>query len=284
MTAPQHILCVGRIYCDLLFRSDTLPRWGHEVFAEDFTSSAGGGAFITAAYLSAFGHRISLAGNAGAEFPFGPVIARDMQACDIDGQQIRPGTSAQVTVALAGGHDRAFLTYRDPALITAPDVTGCDHLHIGELSSLAECPALIEQARAAGATVSCDCGDGGGYPADVTGLIAGLDLFMPSQSEWQALRDSGLMPDLAPGALVVKMGEQGARTWDGTDWITTPALPATPKDPTGAGDAFNAGYLHRWLAGAAPLDCLQLGARCGAATVEMLGGWSGRDRVAAFKD
>ncbi|WP_327005663.1 PfkB family carbohydrate kinase [Dactylosporangium sp. NBC_01737] len=43
-------------------------------------------------------------------------------------------------------------------------------------------------------------------------------------------------------------------------------------DPTGAGDAFAAGFLAAWLTDAAPADALGSGARLGALAVAKVGG------------
>jgi sugar/nucleoside kinase (ribokinase family) len=44
-----------------------------------------------------------------------------------------------------------------------------------------------------------------------------------------------------------------------------------PIDPTGAGDAFAAGLLTAWCAGAEPADALAAGAALGAAAVQTIG-------------
>ena len=52
----EAVLCLGRLWCDLLFTG--LPRppsLGSEVFAEDVSIVPGGGAFITAAVFAAHG-------------------------------------------------------------------------------------------------------------------------------------------------------------------------------------------------------------------------------------
>jgi sugar/nucleoside kinase (ribokinase family) len=51
-------------------------------------------------------------------------------------------------------------------------------------------------------------------------------------------------------------------------------------DTTGAGDSFNAGFLHRWLEGAPLLDCLRLGAACGALSTRGLGGTAAQPTLA----
>jgi sugar/nucleoside kinase (ribokinase family) len=61
-------------------------------------------------------------------------------------------------------------------------------------------------------------------------------------------------------------------TLEGDEVVRVPAYPVETVDTTGAGDSFNAGFLHRWLAGAPIADCLRLGAACGALSTLGLGG------------
>ena len=50
--------------------------------------------------------------------------------------------------------------------------------------------------------------------------------------------------------LVMKRGAQGASAWVGGEAVHVAAPVVEVVDTTGAGDAFNAGYLSAWLAGA----------------------------------
>lgn len=275
------ILCVGRIYADLIFRSDQLPQWGREVFCEGFQYSAGGGAFISGAYLRALGHHVLIAGVAGAVQPFGDIIARDLREFDLDGSNLQYGRSPQITVALAGAQDRAFLTHRTDLAVTPPQVAAFDHLHIGELETLIECPELINLARSAGATISADCGDQAQFDAATEDLLAELDVFMPSASEFAALKRAGVSLDRVP-LLVEKQGAQGAAVHlrGGSAAVHMPAFSCQVVDTTGAGDAFNAGFLDVWLQGGDLREALTKGGELGACAISHLGGAAGAKKLA----
>ena len=64
-------------------------------------------------------------------------------------------------------------------------------------------------------------------------------------------RRAGWRREAKPGAvLVVKRGAQGASAWVGGEAVHVPAPVVEVVDTTGAGDAFNAGYLSARLGGA----------------------------------
>ena len=69
-------------------------------------------------------------------------------------------------------------------------------------------------------------------------------------------------------------------TLDGDAVVQVPAYRALTVDTTGAGDSFNAGFLHRWLDEAPLLECLRLGAACGALSTRALGGTAGQPTLA----
>jgi sugar/nucleoside kinase (ribokinase family) len=163
-------------------------------------------------------------------------------------------------------------------------MAGCDHLHASSFF-LQEglrpgLPDLFARARRAGLTTSLDTGfdPSGRWDGGLRETLRETDLFFPNEVELEALTGStdpaeGLRR-LANGRTCVaaKLGKNGAMTLDGEKAVHVPAYPVETVDTTGAGDSFNAGFLHRWLAGAPLAECLRLGAACGALSTLGLGG------------
>lgn len=278
MTAGSSILCAGRIYCDLVFTGlDGAPEPGREVFADALKICAGGGAYITSAYLAALGEQVGLVGMLPAG-PFGTVVSDEMAQNGV--QPFCEQTldqDAQLTAALVRGKDRAFVTRRVGAAVPQTQVDNLPegrHLHIGELTTALEHRDLLRAAHAQGMTVSLDCS----WDAqvlqrhDLSEIISQVDLFLPNEDEAKALEDHGthVQPRLAT---IIKRGAAGASCMR-TD--RAPVHAAAQRvgvvDTTGAGDAFNAGFLSAWLAGRSIEMALALGNACGATAVARIGG------------
>lgn len=85
-------------------------------------------------------------------------------------------------------------------------------------------------------------------------------------AHWQAL---------GCGETVVKLGERGCRLPDGT--IVAPPEVLEPVDTSGAGDAFNAGYLGARLRSATPLEAAKAGHALAGWTVMRPGAIPDRD-------
>lgn len=82
--------------------------------------------------------------------------------------------------------------------------------------------------------------------------------------------------DLKPPILVTTLGEKGAVVFDhrkakNAQDVISPAKPREITDPTGAGDAFRAGFLAGYARGFDLKTCGQMGATCAVYTVEKYG-------------
>src|ERR1039458_2060152 len=74
------------------------------------------------------------------------------------------------------------------------------------------------------------------------------------------------------GTVVVKMGASGAIAIRDGHRFNAPAVPVTVIDPIGAGDSFDAGFLHQFLRGEDLATCLAYGNLCGAFSTTGCGG------------
>ena len=291
MTVPKagKVLCVGRLYCDLVFSgTPKMPVVGEEVFAKKLSTHAGGGAFITAAYLVSADQKVSLCSTIPSG-PFGEVIEAEIQKSGIDSSQCLKASaemSPQVTVAIPSSNDRAFLTNRSglaiPNTITAAmDDSELSHLHIAELATLSEFPKLTQMAKDRGLTISLDCSwdEGLIYEPTSRELLKGIDVFLPNEKELRALfcikdevanHQHEILRHVP--VVVVKRGKNGADLITEASMITDAAIPCEVKDTIGAGDAFNAGFIFSWINGRPLYECLRAGNLNGAEAIKHIGG------------
>ena len=155
------------------------------------------------------------------------------------------------------------------------------------------CVDLLGQAKARGLTVSLDPSwdPEEVWDARIETLYRFVDLLFVNCDEAIAL---GTDPDwrLAAGRLgsrvpllVVKRGPEGASVIRDDAWEDHPGFSVEAVDPTGAGDAFNAGFLCGYLTGWPLAECATWANACGAMTVTRPGGsgaFKSRDDVQRF--
>jgi sugar/nucleoside kinase (ribokinase family) len=304
------ILVVGEINPDIVISDpDPVPVFGEvERLVDSIGLTVGSSSAIFACGAARLGSRVAFVGVVGDD-PFGRFMLAamadrgiDVSACTVDGS--RP-TGA--TVILTSGRDRAILTAMGS--IGALDVDAIPdallgrarHLHSScfflQEASRARLPGYFAAARARGLTTSFDTNwdpserwDGG-----VADMLRAADVFLPNEAEACRIARRDDVEEAArelarigardrPGAgpiVVVKLGSDGALAIapDGSV-VRSPAMPVTPIDTTGAGDAFDAGFLRAWLDGRSIADALRLGAVCGALSTLRRGGVDGQPTLA----
>jgi sugar/nucleoside kinase (ribokinase family) len=111
-----------------------------------------------------------------------------------------------------------------------------------------------------------------------------VDIFFANEREAQKIAHAASLEAaiaaLAPRVpiLVVKMGGEGALARGASGEVRCPALAVEVVDPVGAGDSFDAGFVHQYVRGAALADCVAHGNTAGAFSTTRPGG------TEAFRD
>ncbi|ODT66881.1 MAG: ribokinase [Pelagibacterium sp. SCN 63-23] len=286
-STSKAVLSLGRIYCDMVFRGlDDMPVLGRELFARDFAMTPGGGALITAAHLAALGRPSAVLARFGTD-PLSVALSGELEDLGLDLRFLDRSETAgpQLTVVMVKDGDRAFLSRRagharPSSFETALAWPEAAHLHIAEYATLHEMTDAIAAAKAKGLSVSLD-------PSWDDELIrdpmffersTGADIFLPNLEEARALTGQD-DPAAAIAQLhrhfpivALKSGDQGALLAMDGEVISMPTPQVEVIDTTGAGDAFNAGFLHAWLDGADARACLAAAIAAGSRSVQASGG------------
>jgi sugar/nucleoside kinase (ribokinase family) len=292
----HRILVAGELNADLIMSGlPSLPVLGQEIIGTGFQIAMGSSSAITAARLAALGAPVDFVGQVGSD-DLGQFVLRELGGFGVGTQLVRilPDTGTDVTIELTYEQDRAFLTYPglmstfDGAAITPALLAGYDHLHVGsfflQTGLQPVLPRLFRIAHETGLTTSLDPGwDPREQWMQIIHLAPTLeetDYFLPNEAEAAALggdmRNFSALANAVGGTLIVKRGANGALAIPAhgdREPIRVVAVPVEVVDTTGAGDAFNAGFLYAAVVKQAALpDALRFAVACGAQAVTQIGG------------
>lgn len=290
----MRVLVVGELNVDIVLgRCQTFPVAGREVLAEECALTLGSASAICATALARLGESVAFIGKVGAD-PLGAYCVARLRDAGVDVDRViqDPRLATGVTIAIADGRDRALLTF--PGAITAlcgadlDDLRfeGAGHLHISsyflQTGLRPYIASLFDRATRAGWTTSLDpgCDPAGEWRGDLIETLRGVDVFLPNADELAAIGGCADQPAniaaLRNGRtlIVAKLGAQGCLALEGDRPVTVAPPRVEPVDTTGAGDCFNAGFLHAWFRRRSLAACLRVGAICGALSTRGLGGYA----------
>jgi tagatose kinase len=276
-------------------------------FLGPFPSGAPGIFIDTVARL---GHSAAIASAVGDD-DFGACILERLKKDGVAVQSVDvvPGKSTGVAfVTYSKDGSRRFLFHWDgtPAVmgrVPAPvRVEGTKYLHIMGCSLMANEAFrarvfdAVELFAKAGARISFDPNirfellQGRAADEIVGPVLRRASLLFPGEKELCLLggREEPVEAATAlfaqhPGLqlIVLKRGSRGASVLTRSGRQDVPAYRVKEKDPTGAGDCFDAGVLCGLLEGKSPADAARLGAAVGALNAQAFGPMEGRISAAA---
>jgi ribokinase len=279
------VVVIGDLVVDVVLAPATELAIGTDVLGRVMLRQ-GGSATTTARWLGRRGAHVSLIAAVGRDAA-GRALVRTIRADGVTPHvaRIAGQPTGRVGVFVAPGGERSFVQDRGAALHLAPQhlceewFASAELVHIPTYSLLDQPlgdagKRAAELAHAAGALVTVDLSSAGPLlaigPQAAIEVIRGTqpDLLFAAGTEARALADSDeALLDIAPIA-VLKRGPKGATILyrEGTAVlrieVAAKAVPAT--DTTGAGDAFDAGFILGWLAARRDGESTAAGLRRGA--------------------
>jgi sugar/nucleoside kinase (ribokinase family) len=286
------ILVAGELNPDLILRNYRIfPEIGKEVRVEDIDLTLGSSSAICAAGLARLGNSVTFMGVVGAD-PYGDFSTDALRRTGVDVSlvQRRAALKTGITVSITSTEDRALVTYLGAiAALSAEDLpdavfAGQRHFHVSSwFLQDGLRPGLKDRfaaARRAGLTTSLDTGYDPSelWSSELLDTLSEVDVFLPNEVEIQGITgcrevEAGIRKLENGHTLVVgKLGAEGCIARWGGEWVHVDAVPVEVVDTTGAGDSFNAGFLHTWLRGEKLTDCMRFAAACGSLSMRGLGG------------
>ena len=283
MRAPFVAVC-GHSNLDVILRVRDLPRAGQSTPVIQRRVERGGNGSNIASHAASLGVPVRLWSRVGDDFPAD--WRADLEALGVDcaHMAVASGASTPTCFVFTDELDRqCFAIDGGPmaAMAQAPPgpelVAGLAPgawLHVATGDPLAYAP-VVDAARRAGVQVALDPGQEMSFRYDtraLAGLLSWCDAFFVNEAELLVACD--LLGRSSPEQLlehvpllVVTRGAKGASLYRrGARTVHAPALPLDRlADPTGAGDAFRAGWYAALHQGSPPEEALRWGQAAGAA-------------------
>ncbi len=295
----NRVCVVGELNLDLILYG--LPKdlvLDREHLATGLALTLGSSSAIFAHNLSALGTQVSFISRIGTD-PLGKIATERLLAAGVDVSRIKqaPGKiSTGVTVVLPQSRQRYILTYPGTMFemqysdIDFEYVRKAKHLHVSSYflhrALRPRILNLFRQAKEAGLTTSLDTNDDpeDQWGKDLLDVLKFVDVFFPNDREAKKIaRTTDLSQAINQLAglskvVVVKRGSSAAICRSGDEqWSLAPPT-VKMVDDVGAGDTFDAGFIHLYLTGAKLEDCLAFANIAAAYSVTKEGG------TEAFRD
>ena len=293
------VTIAGELNLDLILYGlpDELPP-ERELLADRMMLTLGSSSSIVAHNLAALGSRVGFQSRIGDD-DLGRIALERLEQGGVDVSRVRHvagATKTGFTVILQRDAWRNIVTYSGTIAELCWEDLDLDylidsrHFHLSsyylQRALRPRVVELLQKMKASGLTVSLDTNDDPDdrWEGGLLEVLRYVDIFLPNERE--AKLAAGIedleaailrLAEIVP-LVVVKLGPAGALAQRGATRFTSPAWRVEAVDPVGAGDSFDAGFLHHYLRGADVPTCLAGANLAGALSTTRSGG------TEAFRD
>ena len=293
------VCVVGELNLDLILYG-LPPQFApdHEHLASGMKLTLGSSSAIFAHNLSILGTKVGFVAKVGKD-PLGKMAEERLGGAGVELDHTVDAindTPTGLTVVLPHGQHRYILTY--PGTMSELEYGDIDldyacsarHLHVSSFFlHKALRPRMLDlfrEAKGAGLSTSLDTNDDpeDRWGTDLLQVLKHVDVFLPNEREAKKIAETAdlsqalkKLADLA-SVVAVKRGSDPAVCRSGdSEWEVAPPR-VLEVDDIGAGDTFDAGFIHLWLRKASLEDCLDFASIAAAYSVTREGG------TEAFRD
>lgn len=284
------VAIVGELNPDLILYGvpAELPE-EREILASGFNLTLGSSSAILAHNLSLLGSKVTFSSRVGCD-AMGAMCCERLQAAGVDVSRVvrsSSGSNTGITLLLPLATTRRILTY--PGAMFEMGIEDLDidylatarHFHLSSLflhrKLSPDIPGLFKEMKRRGLTTSLDTNDDpedkwSGVLHEVLPLV---DVLLCTEDELAKIARVGAAAEHVAAIvplLVVKRGARGASAYTDGRKIDVPSIGVDVVDTVGAGDTFDAGFLHQWVRKADLETCVAYGNLTGGLSVTRSGG------------
>ncbi len=286
----------GALNVDKIYLVNKIPKAEEEAYVKDVQIFAGGSASNTIVGLSRLGMKTGYIGKVGNDAD-GDFLLRDLRSEGVDTYQVirANGRSGNALIFVDEYGNRAILV--DPGVndtirfdeIDSDYVSKFRLLHLTSFICKLGEDSFKSQKKLVKVFDGIVSFDPGAVYAergldDLKEIIKETTIFMPNAIEMEILtglsykEGANEILNMGVEVVVVKLGERGCYITDGKTELEIPALNVDVVDTTGAGDAFNAGFLYGYLKGKDLEECGKLGNYVASLCIQKVGAREGLPR------
>lgn len=287
MARKLDVLAVGNINVDLSFFVDQMPKADDEVTARDYSVFSGGSAANFAVGTARLGLNTGIVGCVGEDnYGLESIAALQRERVSTDFVALSKGKNTGIVCVIVDSKGaRRMIAYRG-ANADLGDVVagGLPEAKVVQLSNVNK-EILWTVLKMRAGTVALD--PGGESKHLKLKDLEGVDFLLLNDLECRNITGMGYREGSEvllrkAGTVVVKLGKRGVYVRSAVTAHLVPALKVDAVDTTGAGDAFDAGFIagindnltpkeaSLWGVGEAAIKIMKKGARTGLPTKEEL--------------
>ena len=308
VTGHPDVICLGILVADFFPNPiERIPNPGELARIDSITLSTGGCAANTSVALAKLGIRTGVVGRVGGD-EFGGFIKRDLEKQGIDTSRMVTAAEQETskTIILSvEGEDRRYLHLfgaNKGFRLSDVDIAylkGAKVLYVGGFLGIPDFTVndtvdLFSELRREGVKTVLDviAPEYGDHRFDFTKLLPHVDVFLPNSDEGELLTgaksveaQAAIFAEMGARAVVITMGGGGFFARTEKSLIRAGAFSMPYIDGSGAGDAFDAGFIYSMLKGESIEESLIKASAMGASCVRALGcspGLFTRDELEEF--
>ena len=290
------VVCVGILVADIIASPvDAIPAAGQVKLTDRFLLNVGGCAANTAVDLCRLGKKVKVLGKVGDDL-FGDFIVKDLKRSGVDSSRLSRSAQHPTSgtfILNVEGQDRRYIHYFGAngdfsfADIDCSTLDGGRVLYLGGYLlmprfGIEDLVRLFQEAKNRSMLTVLDVVVPSGVAVsqdEVGKMLQYTDLFLPNDDEAYALtgqknafEQAARLGSLNPDAtIVITQGSRGALVRHKNKVLQSEIYPMPSIDGSGAGDAFDAGFITGLLEGWPVEKTLQFASAVGASCTRSLG-------------
>jgi sugar/nucleoside kinase (ribokinase family) len=301
LTALYDVVALGDCDVDIFVGVRQLPTWDEKVPGDLLAIEGGGVAANFSCATASLGLNTALVSSVGDD-EFGSIALKSLKGygVDVNSVAVRQNASTYFSVVcLDERGEKALTIVRTPTFfpswdeIVAGPLRDTRLLHIAPFDlSLAARAAQLAQASDVAVSVDLEPAMVRQSIDEATPLLASSDILFVNEftvarffTAGEFTEPAGALYGMGPEIVVVTKGAEGCYVRVADRELRASSYQVEPKDTTGAGDAFNAGFLAWWLDGHQLEECITAGTAAAAMAISKVGARSGlptRDQIDRF--